>query len=73
MLAGDAALTLVLGPKGRRFELEHWDGDTFSYVWQSENTYGISAVDFTPGPRGQARSVRIENLDVADLGTFTRR
>ena len=49
VLADGPGLTLVLGPKRRRFELSHWDGDTFSYVWQSENTYGISAVDFTPG------------------------
>ena len=73
VLANGPGLTLVLGPKRRRFELSHWNGDTFSYVWQSENTFGISAGDFTPGPRGRARSVRIENLDVADLGTFTRR
>ena len=73
VLADGPGLTLVLGPKRRRFELAHWDGDTFSYDWQSENTYGISAVDFTPGPRGRARSLLIENLDVAELGTFTRR
>ena len=73
VLANGPGLTLALGPKRRRFELAHWDGDTFSYDWQSENTYGISAVDFTPGPRGRTRSVLIENLDVAGLGTFTRR
>ena len=73
VLANGPSLSLVLGPKRRRFELAHWDGDTFSYFWQSENTYGISAVDFTPGPRGQARSLLIDNLDVADLGTFIRR
>ena len=73
VLANGPGLTLVLGPKRRRFELAHWDGDTFSYDWQSENTYGISAVDFTPGPAATRAPVLIENLDVADLGTFTRR
>jgi CubicO group peptidase (beta-lactamase class C family) len=72
VLAHGPGLTLVLGPRRRRFDLAHWEGDTFSYDWQSENTYGISAVDFTAGPRGHARSLRIENLDVASLGTFTR-
>ena len=65
--AGDSALSVALGPQGRCFELQHWDGDTFSYVWHSENTYGISAVDFT------SAGLRVENLDVAGLGTFTRR
>ena len=72
VLARGSGLTLVLGPKRRRFELAHRDGDTFSYDWQAENTFGISAVDFTFGGRGRARCVQIENLDVAGLGTFTR-
>jgi CubicO group peptidase (beta-lactamase class C family) len=67
VLARESALTLAVGPQGRAFELEHWDGDTFCYVWHSENTYGISAVDFT------AASLRVENLDGGGLGTFTRR
>ena len=71
VLARGTRLTLVLGPKRRRFALVHWDADTFSYDWQSENTYGVSAVDFTPGPR-RARSLRIKNLDLEGLGTFTR-
>jgi CubicO group peptidase (beta-lactamase class C family) len=73
ILARRGRLTLVLGPRRRRFTLSHWSGDTYSFNWNGENEYGISAVDFRPGRAGRARSVRLELLDVAGLGTFRRR
>jgi CubicO group peptidase (beta-lactamase class C family) len=65
-------LTLVLGPKGKRFPLTHWNGDRFSYVPTGENAEGPSEVRFSLGRDGRARSLRVENLDESGLGTFTR-
>jgi hypothetical protein len=73
VLARGGKLTLVLGPKRRRFRLSHWSGDTHSLRWTGENEYGIGAVDFTGAPGGRAGAVRVEVLDTEGLGTFRRR
>lgn len=73
VLARGGKLTLVLGPKRRRFRLSHWSGGTHSLRWTGENEYGIGAVDFTRGPGGRAGAVRVEVLDAEGLGTFRRR
>lgn len=70
-LDGDALL-LNQGPKPDTYPLTHWDRDTFYYVPTGENANAPSAVTFTIGPSGQARDVRIENLDVYGQGTFPR-
>jgi CubicO group peptidase (beta-lactamase class C family) len=66
-------LVMRLGPKGLRFPLRHYSGDTFSYPTQGENAAGRSGVRFTTGPDGAATRVTVENLDHTGLGTFTRR
>lgn len=73
VLARGRRLTLVLGPKSRRFALSHYSGDAFSFDWTGENEYGIGAVDFKRGRGGRAGSVRLEVLDAEGLGTFRRR
>ncbi len=73
VLARGRRLTLVLGPKRRRFVLSHFSGDTYAFDWQGENEYGVGAVDFRRGRGGRAGSVRIEVLDAEGLGTFRRR
>ncbi|WP_043646069.1 serine hydrolase [Nocardia thailandica] len=62
------ALVLVLGPKGMRYPLRHWDGDTFVFDLQSENAPPgtISRADFA------GNTVRLEYFDQNGLGTFTR-
>jgi CubicO group peptidase (beta-lactamase class C family) len=72
VVASGGRLTLVLGPKGRRFALSHWSGDTYALDWSGENEYGIGAVDFGRGRGGRARSVRVEVLAAEGLGTFRR-
>ncbi|MCP3819830.1 serine hydrolase [Streptomyces sp. A3M-1-3] len=65
-------LTLQLGPKGMRFPLTHYDGDTFSFATKGENAVGLTGVTFTVGGRDTADKVRVEYLDKNGLGTFTR-
>jgi CubicO group peptidase (beta-lactamase class C family) len=62
-------LVLRLPPRDGYYELTHWDGDTFTYYFASENT-GVArrGVKFLSG----ARKVLIENLAIANDGVFTR-
>jgi CubicO group peptidase (beta-lactamase class C family) len=66
------ALMLHLGPKPMRFNLRHWDRDTFIYQPSGENATGPSGLHFQIAPGGQADQVCIDNLDVHGLGTFLR-
>src|SRR3546814_6766412 len=34
----NGTLTLILGPKGMRFPLRHWDGDTFAFAPAGERS-----------------------------------
>jgi hypothetical protein len=66
------ALALKLGPKPDTFPMSHYRGNVFSYQPVGENAHGLSGVTFTVGATGKATTVTIENLNVHDLGTFTR-
>lgn len=79
--SGPGGLVLSLGPAPQRYTLTHWDANVFSYLPTGENAIGIgpwiSAVTFTVGPKGQATSVDIEQLNGQPpispaLGTFSR-
>lgn len=64
----DGALTLSLGPRGDTYPLTHWDGDTFTMSFVSENfpPRGVSAVRFA------ADTMTVEFLDEEKRGTFLR-
>ncbi|MER5184337.1 serine hydrolase [Streptomyces sp. NPDC002896] len=68
----DDALFMQLGPKKTKFQLRHYDGDTFSYETTGENASGLSGVTFTADSDGKITKVRVEALDENGLGTFTR-
>jgi hypothetical protein len=62
-------LVLRLPPREAYYELTHWDGDTFTYYFASENT-GIArrGVKFLDGGK-----VLVENLALAgNDGVFTK-
>jgi CubicO group peptidase (beta-lactamase class C family) len=65
-------LAVKLGPKPDTFPMSHYSGNVFSYQPTGENAYGLSGVTFTVGAMGRATTVTIENLNIHDLGTFTR-
>jgi CubicO group peptidase (beta-lactamase class C family) len=62
-------LSLRLPPRDAYYELTHWDGDTFTYYFASENT-GVArrGVKFVSG----GKQVLIENLAIVNDGVFTR-
>ena len=64
----DDGLALTLGPRGDTYPLRHWDGDTFTMGFVSENfpPRGVSKVTFTPA------GMTVEFLDADGMGTFTR-
>jgi len=63
-------LILRLPPRGAYYELTHWDGDTFTYYFASENTgRGRRGAKFSP----DKHSVLVENLAPEHESTFTRR
>ena len=66
MAEKDGALTLSLGPRPETYPLKHWDADTFTMSFVSENfpPRGVSQVSF----RGDEMSV--EFLDENRMGTF---
>jgi CubicO group peptidase (beta-lactamase class C family) len=71
--ATNGKLFLVLGPKAKRFPLQHWNGRVFSYMPPGESSSGISAVTFSGACGTTAASVTIENLDEdLGIGTFKR-
>jgi CubicO group peptidase (beta-lactamase class C family) len=63
-------LILRLPPRGAYYELMHWDGDTFTYYFASENTgTGRRGVKFS----GDGKQVLIKNLAIiGNSGVFTR-
>jgi len=64
----DGALTLALGPRGDTYPLTHWDADTFTMSFVSENfpPRGVSTVSFRGG------DMTVEFLDDDRMGTFVR-
>jgi CubicO group peptidase (beta-lactamase class C family) len=65
----EGRLVLRLPPRDSYHELTHWDGDTFTYYFASENT-GIArrGVRFLDG----GKKVLIENLALDNDGIFTK-
>jgi hypothetical protein len=64
----EGRLVLLLPPRDGYYELTHWDGDTFTYHFASENT-GIArrGVRFLGGGK-----VLVENLAFLNDGIFTK-
>jgi len=63
-------LVLRLPPRAAYYELTHWDGDTFTYYFASENTgIGRRGVKFS----GDGKQVVVQNLAILEnSGVFTR-
>lgn len=63
----DGKLNLALGPE-LRVPLEHWDGDTFTFSFVTENAPPgtISAATFAGG------TLTLEYFDTDGMGTFTK-
>ena len=62
-------LILRLPPRGAYYELTHWNGDTFTYHFASENTgAGRRGVKFVDG----GKQLLIENLAIVNSGRFTK-
>ena len=62
-------LILRLPPRGAYYELSHWDGDTFTYYFASENTgRGRRGAKFSP----DKNEVLIESLAPENNAVFTR-
>ncbi|AOB30963.1 beta-lactamase [Bordetella sp. H567] len=74
VVADDAGLALVLGPRNTRFPMRHWDGDRFVIAMHDENHEegSVSAVDFSGAGSDGMASMRVELLDTNHLGTFQR-
>ena len=62
-----------LGAADYRLALEHWDGNTFSFVPTGENAPNgsLSSATFTMDG-DQAVAVNLEFFDTNGLGTWTR-
>jgi hypothetical protein len=58
-----------LPPRDAYYELTHWDGDTFTYYFASENT-GVArrGVKFLDG----GKRLLVENLAIVNDGVFTK-
>ncbi len=62
-------LILRLPPRGSYYELSHWDDDTFTYYFASENTgRGRRGAKFSP----DKNEVLIESLAPENKAVFTR-
>jgi CubicO group peptidase (beta-lactamase class C family) len=62
-------LILRLPPRDSYYELTHWDGDTFTYYFASENTgIGRRGVKFLDG----GKQVLVENLAIVNSGLFNK-
>ena len=64
----DNGLVLSLGPHRDSYPLQHWDGDTFTWAFVSENfpPRGVSKVTFADN------TMTVEFLDEQRMGTFSR-
>ncbi|MGH8815640.1 MAG: serine hydrolase, partial [Achromobacter pestifer] len=70
----EGGLTLVLGPKGMRFPMRHWDGDTFAFapVGEAELVDSLASITFKMD-QGQARGFDIKFYDDNGLGHWTNK
>ena len=64
----EGGLQLSLGPKNQTFNLNQWDGDTFTFTLTNENASAgtISKATF------EGNTLNLEYYDSDKLGTFTR-
>jgi hypothetical protein len=76
---GDAKVTdsggtlyLSLGPAGRRFPLNPFNRDVFTYAPMAEAPKARSGVSFLIGPDGKASEVTIEDLNEYGMGRLVR-
>ena len=76
---GDAKVTdsggtlyLSLGPAGRRFPLNPFNRDVFTYAPMAEAPKARSGVSFLIGPDGKASEVTIEDLNEYGMGRLAR-
>lgn len=70
----DGALTLTLGPKGMRFPLRHWNGDTFAFApaGEAELVDSLASIEFKL-VAGQAPGFQIKFYDDNGFGRWTRK
>lgn len=65
-------LTITLGPSLTK-PIKHYDRDTFTWEMDTEDLTGVSAITFTVGPDGKAKSVLFDNLNNNGQGLFIRK
>jgi len=66
------ALSVALGPAGKRFPLKHFNRDLFLYAPFAESPGWMVGVTFQIGPDGRASQITLENLDGDGMGTLKR-
>ena len=66
-------LVVHLGPADYRLPLDHWDGDSFSFVPVGENARhgSLSSATFTMDG-DTANALTLQFFDTQGLGTWTR-
>ncbi|MGV2908771.1 serine hydrolase [Achromobacter sp. AGC25] len=72
ILEADGGLVLVLGPKGMRFPVRHWDGDTFAFspAGEAELVDSLASIVFKT-EQGKAGGFDIKFYDDNGLGHWT--
>lgn len=70
----NGALTLELGPKGMRFPLRHWDGDTYAFspAGEAELVASLASIVFKMD-QGRAQGFDIKFYDDNGLGRWVRK
>ena len=68
----DGELKLRLGPTPMEFDLDHFDGEVFSFTPPGENSLGVSALTFTVEGGGTATTFTSEYYSQDGFGTWTR-
>lgn len=70
----NGGLSLVLGPKGMRFPVKHWDGDTFAFapVGEAELVDSLASIVFKMD-QGKASGFDIKFYDDAGMGHWSRK
>src|SRR3546814_468546 len=69
----NGTLTLILGPKGMRFPLRHWDGDTFAFApgGEAELVDSLASIVFNMDQK-HVKSFYIKFYDANGLGRWTK-
>lgn len=68
----DGSLVLTIGPDGQEYELQHHDGDVFTWQFRGENAGARAAVTFERDGGGPATAVTLATFDEDGLGTLER-